>query len=241
MKSIGFMRAPLSSILRPVCSIHRSRTGRPVISSAVAGKPQTPLYLRPPAFHAKLSELKKWHNWAKDQAASVGSTFADLDNGPDSGLLLRELNWLVEDAIEQPSALSPHSSRDNYDGSASAAIRACLDELYELWKQRLEERRPFQYVVGCEHWRDLILSVEEGVLIPRPETEIIVDLVDDAVRGNEDLKNGLWADLGTGSGALAIGVARVLGMASGRVIASDLSPAAIAVAAYNVQRYNLQV
>ena len=50
--------------------------------------------------------------------------------------------------------------------------------MYELLRQRIEERRPFQYVVGCEHWRDLILSVEEGVLIPRPETEAIVDLVD---------------------------------------------------------------
>ncbi|PNY03866.1 release factor glutamine methyltransferase-like protein, partial [Trifolium pratense] len=54
-----------------------------------------------------------------------------------------------------------------------------------------------------------------------------------------DLKRGVWADLGTGSGALAIGIGRILGN-GGKVIASDLSPVAVAVAAYNVQRYCLQ-
>lgn len=209
--------------------------------SAASWKPQTPLYQRPLAFQATLSELKKWYDWAKNQASSLGSTLVDLDNGPDSTLLLKELNWLVEDAIEQPSVLSPHNFGGNCDSAALVPIRACLDDLYVLWRQRIKERRPFQYVVGCEHWRDLVLSVEEGVLIPRPETEMIVDLVDDAVKGKEELRNGQWADLGTGSGALAIGVARVLGMgSSGRVIATDLSPVVVGVASYNVQRYKLE-
>ncbi|KAI3456724.1 hypothetical protein Pfo_013387 [Paulownia fortunei] len=229
----------LSSILQPVFSL-RPKPGGPIICSAASPKPQTPLYLRPLAFRATLSELKKWHIWAKNQASSVGSTFLDLDNGPDATLLHRELNWLVEDALEQPSMLSPQNSMNNYDDATPVSIRACLDDLYKLWKQRIEERRPFQYVVGCEHWRDLILSVEEGVLVPRPETEIIVDLVRDAVKGNEELKNGLWADLGTGTGALAIGVAQILDLGCGRVVATDLSPVAVAVASYNVQRYNLQ-
>ncbi|KAK6123862.1 hypothetical protein DH2020_042395 [Rehmannia glutinosa] len=239
MKSSSFARPSLSSILQPVFSL-RPKHGRPIICSTILPKPHTPIYLRPPAFQATLSELKKWHIWAKNQATSVGSTFSDLDNGPDSTLLHRELNWLVEDALEQPAILLPQNSRNNYDDATPLSIRACLDDLYKLWKQRIEERRPFQYVVGCEHWRDLILSVEEGVLIPRPETEMILDLVDNAVKGNEELKNGLWADLGTGSGALAIGVARILGLGCGRVFATDLSPIAVAVASYNVERYNLQ-
>ncbi|KAK4439618.1 Release factor glutamine methyltransferase [Sesamum alatum] len=239
MKSSSLTRAVLSTVLQPVFST-RPNPGRTVACSVAPPKPKVPLYQRPPAFRAALSELKKWHVWAKNQAAAVGSTFLDLDDGPDSTLLLRELNWLVEDALEQPSLLSPKNSSSNYDDAAPVSIRACLDDLYKLWKQRIEERRPFQYVVGCEHWRDLILSVEEGVLIPRPETEIIVDLVDDAVRGNEELRNGIWADLGTGSGALAIAVARILGVGSGRVVATDLSPVAVAVASYNVERYNLQ-
>ncbi|KAJ6856230.1 hypothetical protein NC651_037961 [Populus alba x Populus x berolinensis] len=63
---------------------------------------------------------------------------------------------------------------------------------------RIEERRPFQCIVGCEHWRDLVLSVQEGVLILRSETELIVDLVSDVVSNNEKLGQGLLTDVGTG-------------------------------------------
>ncbi|KAL3628580.1 hypothetical protein CASFOL_027626 [Castilleja foliolosa] len=235
MKSNSF----LSSVLQPFFSI-RPKPARPIICSAILPKPQIPIYLRPTAWRVPLPELQNWHLWAKNRASSVGSAFSDLDNGPDSTLLQRELNWLVEDALEQPSLLLHPDSRNNHDDETPISIRVCLDDLYKLWKQRIVERRPFQYVVGCEHWRDLILSVEEGVLIPRPETELIVDLVENAVKGNEQLKNGLWADLGTGSGALAVGIARALGSGCGKLVAIDMSPVAVAVASYNVERYNLQ-
>lgn len=85
-----------------------------------------------------------------------------------------------------------------------------------------------------------MLAVQEGVLIPRPETEMIVDLVGDLVARDGGFREGLWADLGTGSGAIAIGIGRILG-AHGRVIATDLSYVAVAVAQFNLQRYGLQV
>ncbi|XP_009605067.1 uncharacterized protein LOC107786189 [Nicotiana tabacum] len=223
----------------------RSSFIRPISCCAVSSCPstsvklQTPLFLRPSTFKTTLSDLKEWHLWAKSLASSVGSTFLDLDNGPDSDLLLRELNWLVEDALEQPKSLSHQTHNNYYDNATPVSIRTSLEELYMLWKQRVQERRPFQYVVGCEHWRDLVLSVQEGVLIPRPETELIVNLVEDAVKENEELREGLWADLGTGSGALAIGIARILATC-GRVVATDLSPVAAAVASYNAQRYGLE-
>lgn len=165
------------------------------------------------------------------------STFADSDNGPDSSILFRELNWLVEDSLEDPSLIPQLGFQNN---SQSVRLRIGLDELYGLWKQRIEKRKPFQYLVGCEHWRDLVLSVEEGVFIPRPETELMVDLVSDVlVRDNDGLRDGFWVDLGTGSGAIAIGIARVLG-SKGSIIAVDLNPLAAAVAAFNAQRYGLQ-
>lgn len=229
-------RGCLSSILQPV--LLHSNPGRLVSCSAVLSshRPRIPLHLRPPNFSATVADLKKWHIWAKNLLSSVGSTFLDLDNGPDSTLLQRELTWLIQDAFENPNKVSFQNSNDD---ESMVSLRACLDDLYNMWKQRIEERRPFQYVVGCEYWRDLVLSVEEGVLIPRPETEMIVDLVNDAVNENEELRDGLWADLGTGSGALAIGIGRILGD-PGKVIATDLSPVAVSVASYNVQRYNLQ-
>jgi release factor glutamine methyltransferase len=104
-------------------------------------------------------------------------------------------------------------------------LRISLDDLYQLWEQTIEERRPYQYIVGCEHWRDLVLSVQEGVLIPRPNTELIVDLVSDVVSKNEELGQGLWADVGTGGGAIAIGIRRIWGSYD-----TDLSPIAVLVA-----------
>ncbi|EOY25427.1 Heat stress transcription factor A-1, putative isoform 1 [Theobroma cacao] len=228
-----------------------SKSGSSISSSSVEVKPKIPLYLRPPSFSASLSELKKWHRWAKNLASSVGSSFVRLDNGPDSTLLRRELNWLLQDLLElqhHPVILSLLESDSNENVDTSVALKAPLEELYCAWRQRIEERRPFQYVVGCQHWRDLVLSVQEGVLIPRPETEMIIDIVERvALKTTPKLVHGLWADLGTGSGAIAIATARALAThahahahAHGRVIATDLSPVAVAVAAFNVQRYGLQ-
>ncbi|KAF9686517.1 hypothetical protein SADUNF_Sadunf03G0166800 [Salix dunnii] len=205
-------------------------------------KPKIPLFLRQPAYSVTSSDLQKWHGWAKNLVSSVGSSFVESDNGPDSTLLCRELNWLLEDSLENRSSSCFAFSAckyDTIDGIENIMLRISLDDLYQLWKQRIEERRPFQYIVGCEHWRDLVLSVQEGVLIPRPETELIVDLVSDAVSSNEELGQGLWADLGTGSGAVAIGISKILRI-YGRVIATDLSPVAVSVAMFNVQRYGLQ-
>ncbi|OMO77535.1 Modification methylase HemK [Corchorus olitorius] len=228
---------------RPVS--HYCSNSKSIISSSIEVKPKLPLYLRPPSFSTSLSELTKWHKWAKNLASSVGSSFVHLDNGPDSTLLQRELNWLLEDLLEvqhHSQILPLLKSGSNENADVAVALRVPLEDLYCAWRQRIEERRPFQYVVGCEHWRDLVLSVQEGVLIPRPETEIIIDLVEDvALKNNPKLAQGLWADLGTGSGAIAIATAKTLATrAHGRVIATDLSPVAVAVAAFNVQRYGLQ-
>ncbi|CAJ1958131.1 unnamed protein product [Sphenostylis stenocarpa] len=214
-----------STLCRPFCYSALS-------SSPTCVKPQVPLFLRPPIYSTKLCDLKKWHDWGKGVALSIGSTFVQSDDGPDSSMLCRELKWLMEDAVVDHSLGVEDDDR--------VKMRIGIEGLYCLWKQRVQERRPFQYVVGCEHWRDLVLSVQEGVLIPRPETELVVDFVADVVSENEDLRSGVWADLGTGSGALAIGIGRVLGSERGRVIATDLSPVAVSVATYNVQRYCLQ-
>lgn len=147
-------------------------------------KPQIPLFLRPPKYSTTLHDLKKWHDWTKNLASSIGSTFEQSDNGPNSTVLCRELKWLLEDAVEDHTLL-PQMSVQN---DRRVTMRAEVDELYNLWKQRIHERRPFQYIVGCEHWRDLVLSVQEGILIPRPETELIVDLVSNVVSKDDELK-----------------------------------------------------
>ena len=84
-----------------------------------------------------------------------------------------------------------------------------------------------------------MLVVREGVLIPRPETELVVDLVGKVM---EEQQMGCWADLGTGSGALAMGIARLMGDGfEGKVYATDVSEDVVDVAKINVSRYGLEV
>lgn len=104
-----------------------------------------------------------------------------------------------------------------------------------IWRQRLENRVPLQYLTSSAYWRDVILSVGPGVLIPRPETELIIDFVAEAVATRPALAQGPWADLGTGSGALAIGVARELSHAP-KVWAVDAAAEPAAHAVFNARR-----
>ncbi|KFK28100.1 hypothetical protein AALP_AA8G472500 [Arabis alpina] len=246
----SFRFTSLLSAAKPFCSVACSSSPArepppnlpyPEVKSITVSKtPKTPLFLRTPSHVTPLSEVWKWHDWAKDLASSVESSSTKSNDSLESVTLLRELKWLIEDTIvDDPLSILHKKEIEDDDKKKSVKLRASLEELYDLWKQRIENRRPFQYVVGCEHWRDLVLCVEEGVLIPRPETELIVDMVEELVSRDDWFKKGIWADLGTGSGAIAIGVAKVLG-SRGKVVATDLSPVAIVVASHNVQRYSLE-
>lgn len=93
---------------------------------------------------------------------------------------------------------------------------------------------PIAYLRGFREWRDLTLCVTPDVLIPRPETEV---LVDHAIELARDLDARLIADVGTGSGAIAIALARALPAA--HIVALDNSALALAVAAHNVEQYDL--
>jgi release factor glutamine methyltransferase len=90
---------------------------------------------------------------------------------------------------------------------------------------------PLQYAAGRASFRHLTLDVDERVLIPRPETEQLVELVLDALRPEP---GGVVVDVGTGSGAIALSIASE-GNAD-LVIATDVSLDALGVAAENAKR-----
>lgn len=141
---------------------------------------------------------------------------------------------------------------DMVAGLSSARLRGMLlqpnrleslpcsrQEIADLWRQHLDDAVPLQYLVGRCVWRDFALEVGPGVLIPRPETEIMIDLAvdrlrDEALRGQAPL---IWADLGTGSGCLALGLARAF--PDSRGVAVDVSPAALAQARRNLSHAGL--
>ncbi len=116
------------------------------------------------------------------------------------------------------------------DPSRSFMLEQPLGYLETLWYRHLEETIPLQYLVGRCPWRDFELKVSPDALIPRQETEILMDLALDRV---EPGFKGLWADLGTGSGAIAIALAKSFPDSKG--LAVDCSEGALALAKSNLK------
>ena len=112
-----------------------------------------------------------------------------------------------------------------------------MSKLDELWQERITKRCPVQYLAGSTPWRNLSLKVNSAVLIPRPETEYIIDLALLAIQESPraHLNLGHWVDLGTGSGAIALGLAQVL--SSTTVHGVDCSNKALKIAQENAQEW----
>jgi release factor glutamine methyltransferase len=112
-----------------------------------------------------------------------------------------------------------------------------LDEFRPLLKRRAA-REPLQYVLAHQPFRELDLRVGPAALIPRPETELLVEAVLEWVRnGGIDCPNAL--DLGTGTGAIGLSLAREGSF--GRVVATDVSTAALELARMNAQAAQVEV
>jgi release factor glutamine methyltransferase len=109
---------------------------------------------------------------------------------------------------------------------------AALPEAMAARARAAADRRargtPFAYAVGRAAFRHLVLRVDQGVLIPRQETELLVDLVLERRAGSP---GGVVADIGTGSGAIALALAAE--GAFDKVIATDVSVEALRVARDN--------
>ena len=90
---------------------------------------------------------------------------------------------------------------------------------------------PLAYALGSAAFRHLTLQVDRRVLIPRPETEVVVD---EALKAMQGRAGGIAVDIGTGSGAIALSLATEGHF--DQVIATDVSPDALAVAKSNLDR-----
>lgn len=120
----------------------------------------------------------------------------------------------------------------HYDKPLSEAERTT----YREWVKRRAAREPVAQILGKKEFFSRELEVNRDVMSPRPETEHLVDAVLDWARAHE-LSAPRILDVGTGSGAIAITLAAEVPEAT--VVATDVSEAALAVAARNVERYGL--
>lgn len=146
------------------------------------------------------------------RAAGIPSDEADLD-----ARLLAEhiLGWTTERFFTDSNQAPPPSFDAQFD--ALVARRAA--------------REPFAYIVGHQEFWGLEIDVSAAVLIPRPETELIVDAARDVIA---DASTAVVADVGTGSGCLAIAIARECPHAT--IVATDVSAAALDIARRNAER-----
>ena len=160
------------------------------------------------------ASLCLWRQRAQAQANQAEIPIAEVD-----WLLAEATGWTALDRLMNRPPAKPCD----------------LEWLSRIWQQRVRDRIPLQQLLQTVAWRQLKLTVTDAVLIPRPETEMLVDLV--MSWQGEFSEPGVWADLGTGSGAIAIGLASE--MPGNSVVAVDASKAALQVATRNVERYGL--
>ena len=108
-------------------------------------------------------------------------------------------------------------------------LKKNLNSLESIWEDHVSSSYPIQYLCGITYWRDLKLKVTEKVLIPRSETELIVDIVNN-IFGKKSEKL-FFAELGTGSGAISIALALAYPMWNG--IATDIDLDVLEIAQKN--------
>ena len=114
---------------------------------------------------------------------------------------------------------------------ADDAITAAQAKTFDALARRRRDGEPVAYLIGRREFYGLDLATTPDVLIPRPETELLVDLALARLPADHSAR---VLDLGTGSGAVALAIAR--SRPAARVVATDISDSAVALAAENAMR-----
>ncbi|MBM4125810.1 MAG: peptide chain release factor N(5)-glutamine methyltransferase [Nitrospira sp.] len=135
----------------------------------------------------------------------------------------QESRWLVGHAL----GLESHRLASQAGQSVAPDTRIQAESLVS----RRAAREPLQYILGTQEFCGLEFHVSPAVLIPRPETEI---LLREALRAVDLKKDSVLVDVGTGSGCVALTLATILTRT--RILAVDRSPEALAVAKANAER-----
>ncbi|NDJ16244.1 peptide chain release factor N(5)-glutamine methyltransferase [Myxacorys almedinensis] len=161
--------------------------------------------------------------WQWQQQAKAAATAASVS--PD------EVDWLLQEL----AGIDRLSLRLDTFKAQDVSLSISLDALDALWQRRIHDQVPVQYLAGVAPWRDFSLRVSPAVLIPRPETEFLIDLA--IARARQDHQTGHWVDLGTGSGAIAIALATAFPHAT--IHAVDHSSEALAIAQTNAATLGL--
>ncbi|MCO4844943.1 MAG: peptide chain release factor N(5)-glutamine methyltransferase [Sulfurovum sp.] len=152
------------------------------------------------------------------------------------------LSWareVLQEACERPAfeaelLLAYHLGKDRtylmiHDSESIADVQG-----FQQLIERRAAHEPYEYIVGSASFYDIHLEVEEGVLIPRPETEILIDLVAEIIE-KENITR--MAEIGVGSGAISVVLARKFPPLY--IIATDICDTPLKVAGKNIETFGL--
>jgi release factor glutamine methyltransferase len=154
-------------------------------------------------------------DWTATFLAQKGSESPRLDT---EVLLAHALGCKRIELYTRHDEVAPDDARQRFKGLIQERVKGC----------------PVAYLVGRKEFYSLPLEVSRAVLIPRPDTETVVD---ECLRLAKDMAEPRVLDVGTGSGCLAVAVAKYHKAA--RVTAVDVSPEALAVAARNAAAHGV--
>ena len=182
----------------------------------------------------RLAELERD---SEDAASSPGDPWTILrmilwsaeyltEKGVEAGRL--DAEWLLSTAL----GVDRLQLYLQYDRPLSPEER----EAFKPLLRRRASREPLQYIIGRAAFRQLELKTDPRVLIPRPETEVLVQEVLDWASAAGKSLGRVW-EMGTGTGAVALSL--VVEGACTTIVATDSSPDALSVAADNAERYDV--
>ena len=161
-----------------------------------------------------LISAEKFSLWKKKQISKGG------DN--------HSLNLLI-DSLGGLSNIELNLLKIRKEKNFNLNLKVNLDLIESYWDKHLNTSIPIQYLSGISFWRDLKLEVSNKILIPRPETELFIDIVSGIFKNKKEKIT--FVDLGTGSGAISIALALENPNWSG--IATDIDKSAIKIASRN--------
>ena len=129
--------------------------------------------------------------------------------------------------------LQMKSRMDIYLNFEKPLTEAELDVLRQMVARRAN-REPLQHIIGDTSFRGFIIKCDKRALIPRPETEMLVDMAKDRLKG---IENPFIVEVGTGTAAISIACAKEI--AGAKVLATDISEDALSLARENAEANSL--
>jgi release factor glutamine methyltransferase len=165
---------------------------------------------------------------------------AALQHATARGLERLDAQWLLLHALRPALTLSdPWPDRSWLVAHGDEALPPSIQANFEACVARRLLGEPLAYIIGWHEFHGLRLRLTRDVLVPRPDTETLVDWAIACARDLDAVETPWALDLGTGSGAVALAFQRF--MTHWRVTATDTSTAALAVAQRNAEAHGLAV